>query len=246
MRSVEVSDKTIEAAKEAALEQLGVPEDRVQFEVLRSPDTAAGLPGSAEYVIRATIAEDADSPEGTSMTDKASPAQTDGFPEAPQISDRDSRLQQIAERACQLTTDIIGLMGAADGKVTLTGTTDREIALDISTENAGMIIGRHGDTLDALQLIVAIGANKGFIEGARVILDTEGYRSRHVESLQDMARSYADRAREKDQELVIEGLNAYERRIIHMTLRDDPDVETYSEGDGNDRVLVISPTATAS
>ncbi len=245
MRSVEVSDKTIEAAKEAALEQLGVPEDRVQFEVLRSPDTAAGLPSGAEYVIRATIAEDADSPEGTSMTDNT-PTQTGGHPEASLMSDRDSRLQQIAERACQLTTDIIGLMGAADGKVTLTGTTDREIALDISTENAGMLIGRHGDTLDALQLIVAIGANKGFTEGARIILDTEGYRSRHVDSLQDMARSYADRAREKGQELVIEGLKAYERRIIHMTLRDDPDVETYSEGDGNDRVLVISPTATAS
>jgi spoIIIJ-associated protein len=165
---------------------------------------------------------------------------TDEF-EPTSAGDRNQRLQQIAEQARQLTVELVTLMGIGEAEVELVGTSDREISLEISAHNAGMLIGRHGETLDALQLIVAIGANKGFREGARIVLDTEGYRNRHVKMLEDMARSYASKVKERGQELVVEDLKAYERRIIHMTLRDEPDVETYSEGDGTDRVLVISP-----
>lgn len=240
MKSIEVAGKTLDAAKSAALEQLGVAEGEVQFEVLKKPGAVAGLLGGGEYLVKATLMQSQDGrpdetvqqEEGSDLTDQ---------PESEPDGDQDARLQQIAERALQVTADLIELMGVENGQVKLVDISDREIALEISTDSPGMLIGRHGETLDALQLVVAIGANKGLREGARIILDTEDYRQRHVEMLENMARSYAAKAKDKGQEVVIEGLKAYERRIVHMTLRDDPDVGTYSEGEGNDRILVISP-----
>ena len=75
----------------------------------------------------------------------------------------------------------------------------------------------------------------------RAISEAEGYREKREEMLRDMALTNAAKAKEAEKEIVIRDLKAYERRIIHMTLVDDPDVETYSEGDDDDRQLVISP-----
>lgn len=133
------------------------------------------------------------------------------------------------------------MLGIENLEVEITGVDSDEVRLDVKGDNLGLLIGRHGQTIDAMQLVVAIGANKPFDDGARVILDAENYRARHKQMLEDMAADYAEEVKERQEEAVIPDLKAYERRIMHLALVDDPDVETYSEGEGSDRQLVISP-----
>ncbi len=109
-------------------------------------------------------------------------------------------------------------------------------------DSLGLLIGQEGNTLDALQLIVAIGANKGIEDGCRVILDTSGgYRERQREDLCHQAHQAAEEAQSTGREVVMSDLKSYERRIVHTELADEPGVETYSEGEGRYRRLVIAP-----
>jgi len=248
MRSIEIAGKSIEEAKQTALEQLGVPEAEVEFEVLKRPGAVAGLFGGGEYLVRATVIAEAQDEGGEVSAEAAAEVEeqpeTAEEAEAPEAVQGDARAQvrqQIAERAQQITADIVQFIGVENVEVIVREISEREIALEIQADNAGLLIGRDGETLDAMQLVVAIGANKGFTDGVRVILDTENYRQRHTEMLENMAQSCAQKAKDQGEELVMPDLNAYERRIVHMALRDDPEVKTYSEGEGNDRVLVISP-----
>ncbi len=248
MRSIEIVGKSIEEAQQAALEQLGVSEAEVRFEVLKRPGAVAGLFGSGEYRVRATVIAEGQDEGGevsaeaaAKVEEQAEAAEETEEPEAEPSDARAQVRQQIAERAQQVTADIVRFIGVENAEVIVREISEREIAIEIQTDDAGLLIGRDGETLDAMQLVVAIGANKGFTDGVRVILDTENYRQRHTEMLENMAQSYAQKAKDQGEELVIPDLNAYERRIVHMALYDDPGIKTYSEGEGHDRVLVISP-----
>jgi len=118
-----------------------------------------------------------------------------------------------------------------------------EITVEIRGEGLGLLTGRHGATLDALQMLAAIVANPNHDPGSRIIVDAENYRERRRELLRQMAIQQAEKAKESQQEVVIPDLKAFERRIVHLALKDDPEVETYSEGEGDDRCIVISPRA---
>lgn len=154
--------------------------------------------------------------------------------------DSDAREQAIAERAREALAGIVSLMGH-DATVTLVSCKEQTAELTVEGPDAAEIVGKHGATLDALQLLVAVMANRGVSDGIRVSIDADGYREKRRQLLEKMARTHADQARETGKEIVITDLKPYERRIVHLALKDDPDVETYSEGLGDDRQLVISP-----
>ncbi len=105
----------------------------------------------------------------------------------------------------------------------------------------GVVIGKHGATINALQYLVSLIVQKRAGERIRLVIDAEGYRSRREQALKEMARAYAQRVKETGHEAVLDALQSYERRIIHNSLTDDPDVFTYSEGEEPDRRVVISP-----
>jgi len=105
----------------------------------------------------------------------------------------------------------------------------------------GILIGRHGRTLDSLQLLVNIMSNKGCKERIKVIIDGEGYRERRERTLQNLAEKMAKKAYESKKNIVLEPMLPYERRIIHTVLQDNPYVNTYSQGDEPTRRVVISP-----
>ncbi len=115
------------------------------------------------------------------------------------------------------------------------------ISLEITTPDSALVIGRQGKTLGALQYLVNLIINKESEERIKVILDTEGYRERRKAKLIELAQRLAQRAKEGDTEVFLEPMNPYERRIIHTTLAEDPDVETESVGEGIERQVVISP-----
>lgn len=115
------------------------------------------------------------------------------------------------------------------------------ISLEITTPDSALVIGRKGKTLEALQYLVNLIINKGKEERIKVILDTEGYRERRKARLIELAKRLAQRAKEGNTEVFLEPMNPYERRIIHTTLAEDPDVETESVGEGMERQVVIIP-----
>jgi spoIIIJ-associated protein len=115
------------------------------------------------------------------------------------------------------------------------------VLLEIRGQDLGFLIGRYGSCLDALQLLTAAAANRGVRTGARVVVDAEGYRERRRASLERLALSTAAKVKRTGREIEIPNLQAHERRVIHMVLRDDPNVETHSEGEGRHRRLVVSP-----
>lgn len=115
------------------------------------------------------------------------------------------------------------------------------VALNLRGPNLGVLIGRRGQTLDALQCLVNVAANRGGGERCQIIVDAEGYRSRREESLQRLARRAATRVKMSGQRVVLEPMSAHERRVIHLALQGDLGVSTHSEGQEPFRKVVVSP-----
>ncbi|MHB8171700.1 MAG: RNA-binding cell elongation regulator Jag/EloR [Thermincolia bacterium] len=105
----------------------------------------------------------------------------------------------------------------------------------------GILIGRRGDTLDALQYLTNLIVNKNQSERIRVVVDVEGYRSRREETLQKLAMRLADKARRQGQSVILEPMNPHERRVIHTALQNHHFVYTSSQGDDPFRKVVIMP-----
>ena len=109
-------------------------------------------------------------------------------------------------------------------------------------ENLGILIVKHGQTLDALQYLTNLAANRGLLEEKiRIILDVENYRSRREETLRRLAVRLADKVRRTGEKVMLEPMNRHERKIIHMALQDNYRVVTYSAGDEPYRKVVIEP-----
>ena len=109
---------------------------------------------------------------------------------------------------------------------------DKKIGIKLSSSSSSILIGRKGKNLDAMQLLANVYAGHLGREDVRVILDAENYRVRREESLVHLAYTTADRVRSSRQSILLEPMNPFERRLIHTTLNDIPDVETISEGEG--------------
>lgn len=232
MESAEGTGRTLDEARQNALRRLDASAGEVRFEVLERPSGLRGILGRVQFRVRAVRTQSSDPSEGT-----------DEEPTVDINSDHDQTdlpHQDLAEAGRDLLQRMVDLM-ELDGEVVIEECTEDEVRLNVEGADIGLLIGRHGATLDAIQLIVAIGANRDVEEGARVIVDAEDYRARHRQVIEGRALKLAAEAAESGREIVVPNLKAYERRLMHLALKDDPAVETYSEGEGTDRVLVISP-----
>ena len=243
--AVEATGKTLEEARAAALAELGLAEDAVEFEVLEEPKRLLGFIGNAgDYRVRATpLAAEAPAAEAEATEAVEEPLGAPHVQPINQLSEEGEGgdLQQVvAQRAIEFVAETTRLMGLTTD-VVVTEVIPGEVTLEIRGEGLGLLIGRHGATLDAIQMLASVVANTGLDSGCRIIVDAEHYRERRREMLRKMALAQAEKAKESQQEVVIPDLKAFERRIIHLALKDDPDVETYSEGEGDDRCIVISP-----
>lgn len=145
----------------------------------------------------------------------------------------------VAERALGLLREIMRCMGV-EPEFTV-DERDNEVFIDLRGKSLGVVIGRRGETLDALQYLVNLCANKNQGQRKKVCLDVEGYRRRREESLERLAMRLADRARQRGRNIVLEPMSSHERRIIHLALQSRDDVCTFSEGEEPFRKIVIAP-----
>ena len=115
------------------------------------------------------------------------------------------------------------------------------VTLAVSGPDATLLVGQHGQTLDAFQYLLMLMTNKGQVNRIRVTLDADSYRARRAKKLAEFANELAAEVGKTGQEAVTDTLNPMERRLIHTALVDHPDVETYSEGDEPNRYVVVTP-----
>ena len=115
------------------------------------------------------------------------------------------------------------------------------IAVDVATKEKGLFVGRKGETIDAVQYLSNVVVYKSRAFTKKIVVDAEGYRQRRVEALQGMAHRAARRALREKRSLSLPPMSAAERRVVHLFLRENPDVTTYSEGEEEGRRVVVSP-----
>ena len=149
-------------------------------------------------------------------------------------------IKDIEERALVFLKDVFASMDL--GEVTITSkynTTDGCLEVDFEGEDMGILIGKRGQTLDSLQYLTSLVVNKGKSDYIRVKLDTEDYRRRRKETLENLARGIAYIVKKTRKPVVLEPMNPYERRIIHSALQGNKFVETVSEGEEPYRHVVV-------
>ncbi len=242
---------TVDEAVEKASAALGVPRDRLNFEVLDGGSTGflgIGARDARILVKRSEPQTDVPAPDRESQTleyaDERTVEPVEGEPREPaQIVENEVVAEDAPEDLIlavdEFATTLIDAMG-------LDATVDaydsgEVISVDVATEETGLFIGQKGETIDAIQYLlnVAIYKNRPFAK--RIVVDSEGYRQRRVEAIQGMAHRTARRALREGRPLSLPPMPAAERRVVHLFLKENPQVTTSSEGKEEDRRVVVSP-----
>lgn len=153
----------------------------------------------------------------------------------------DEELDKIADTAIAALQDILKYFNVGEVTIDEYEGDEGELILDITGDDLAVLIGRHGKTLDALQFLVSAITVRTIGFRYPVIVDIEGYKNRQRQKLESIARSSANRAANQNRSVKLRPMTPYERRIVHITLREDERVETASEGEGSARHVVIIP-----
>jgi len=143
----------------------------------------------------------------------------------------------------KVAQDFIREIGAAMGILigVETNVSEKQLDITLSGDNMGILIGKRGQTLDALQYLVSLAVNKGTAPYFNVVVDSEDYRKRRKESLENLARNLARKVKTTKKAVTLEPMSTFERRIIHSALQNDRYITTHSEGSDPYRNIVIAP-----
>lgn len=156
-----------------------------------------------------------------------------------EVSDAD--LDHIADVAINLLQDILSHFDVGEITIDEYEGDEGELILDITGDDLAVLIGRHGKTLEALQFLVSSITVREIGYCYPVVIDVEGYKSRQRQKLESIARSAANRAVSQGKNISLRPMTPYERRIVHIALKNDSRVDTESEGEGTARHIVVFP-----
>ena len=153
---------------------------------------------------------------------------------------RATKIETIDEKAADFLHDVFGAMGISVDVESKLNEEEKELEINLSGDEMGILIGKRGQTLDSLQYLVSLVVNKESEDYLRVKLDTENYRERRKETLETLAKNIAYKVKRTRRSVSLEPMNPYERRIIHSALQNDKYVFTRSEGEEPFRHVVIA------
>ncbi len=249
-RSVETSAADIETAIELGLEELGVTRESVIVEIIEEPSRGLLGLGARQARVRLTTAAPPrqERPPHAEPLEEAPPPAAKTHRPAPSPKpqpvnmdelDDDARvglatLQELLEKM-HIKAQVEVLRAAAEESETAPW------VLQIHGPDLGVLIGRRGETLSALQYITRLIASRELQRRANIVLDVEGYKARREKVLQRLAQRMADQAVRTGRIVSMEPMPPYERRIVHLALRDRDDVSTESVGEGSRRKVTIIP-----
>lgn len=238
--------KNIENAVELALLELGVTRDKVNVEIIDEGSKGFLGIGAKEAVVNVTLKE------GTNPAKKASKPASKKTIKKEIKEERKSRPKrevkpltpQEADEASKKATEFLeGVFASMAIDVNITASLEGEdtILVKLEGENIGIVIGKRGDTLDALQYLTSLVVNKESENYIKVTLDTENYREKRNEALLGLSQRLAAKVTRTGKKYTLEPMNPYERRIIHSALQSSEEVTTYSIGQEPYRKVVIAP-----
>ena len=247
---IESTGKTEDAAISAALEKLGLAREEVSVEVLELAKPGflgiGGTPAKVKVSYEAPDEEPA--PVEEAPATPAEKAEEAELP-APSAQEEPKAAKPTATPAnddvsARITTFLSGLLAQMEVNAVPQVSVDDEgnYLVELVGQELGAVIGRRGETLDAIQQLTGYAVNRGLAHRVRVRIDAEGYRSKREESLERMARRTAEKAVRFRRNVTLEPMNAYERHVIHTALQEYPDVTTYSIGTEPNRRIVVAYT----
>ena len=153
---------------------------------------------------------------------------------------RVKKIETVDDKAVEFLNSVFDAMGISVDVETKLNEEEKELEVNLTGGEMGILIGKRGQTLDSLQYLVSLVVNKKTDEYLRVKLDTENYRARRKETLETLAKNIAYKVKRTKRSVALEPMNPYERRIIHAALQNDKYVTTRSEGEEPFRHVVIS------
>lgn len=220
--SVEATGETVGEAKWAAVRDLqqlapGIDRDAVRFQVLSEGERGLLGVGYTPARVLATVERPVVEPAAASPT----------------AGDEAGIARALLEQ-CLSTLGVAGTVSVAEN--------DDEVTVTVSGHDLGVLIGRHGQMIDALQYLANAIAHRAVgDERRRIVIDAAGYRARRAATLESLARRSAEQASATGRRVELEPMSSVERRIVHESLKDDPEVETESEGTEPNRYVVVFP-----
>lgn len=203
----EYSGKTVNDAITEACKTLGVPSDKLDWEVIEEGSSGFLGIGSKLAKIKAKVKEE-------------------------EIS--------IDQTAKNFLEDVFRSMNYAVAIDAFYDENEKTLDIDLKGDEMGILIGKRGQTLDSLQYLVSLVVNKGTEDYIRVKVDTENYRKRRKETLENLAKNISYKVKRTKRSVSLEPMNPYERRIIHSALQNDKYVTTHSEGEEPFRRVVVT------
>ena len=247
MEYIEVSAKTVQDALTEASVKLGLTSDQVEYEVIEKGSTGFLGIGNKPAKIRARKKEEKPIEEERAETAEAaeSVAEESSLEEVPaaeeKVSERKEKLLLDPKlSAREFLTAVLEKMGI-EAELEISDNEEEEcLEIDIKGKNMGILIGKRGQTLDSLQYLTSLVVNKETDEYVRIKLDTENYRQRRKETLENLARNIAYKVKKTKRPVTLEPMNPYERRVIHYALQNDKFVTTHSEGEEPYRHVVVT------
>lgn len=263
----EVSAKTVDEAITQACMDMGLASDQLVIDVVSEGSAGFLGIGSKPAVIRvrekteeditaeaaeAQAAEKAAEIKAKAMAEPEVEAATQAVEEAKEEVKEEIEKPEPVERTAE---EIEAMKSAADGflkkvfeamempvEITMAYEEEEDVfSLDLAGKDMGVLIGKRGQTLDSLQYLTSLVVNRGQKQFVRVKLDTEDYRRRRKETLENLASNIARKVKKTHKAVSLEAMNPYERRIIHASLQGNDAVETYSEGNEPYRHVVVAP-----
>ena len=247
MNKITVSAKTVSDAITEASIELGVASTSLDYEVIEKGSTGFLGIGSKQAVITAWKKDESpkkekkkEKPVVVEVEKEEAPVEVVAEEEVPEKKEDLVEVEPQTIEACKkFLHDVLKTM---DMEVVLTSSIDEDGALSINMEgeNMGILIGKRGQTLDSLQYLTNRVANKMQEGYVRVKLDTENYRARRKETLENLAKNVAHKVKRTKKNFSLEPMSPYERRIIHSALQADKYVSTHSEGEEPYRRVVVT------
>lgn len=262
MRTVRITAKTIEAAVAEGLEKLGISREEAVVHVVEQPSSGlfglihkkmavVDISAPDEEAEEDTVEEASPAEEAKKETPAEEPKAEEAAPEAEEAPAEEKKAEReeptfdpeeqkkVAEEA---KTFLAGVFAGMHLAVTMEcRMTEERIMINLVGDGLGILIGKHGQTLDALQYLTNLAAGKSFRHHYFILLDVENYRERRQDTLEALARRLAGKVKRTGEEIRLEPMAAGERRIIHLALQDDHAVSTDSEGEAPYRYVVIRP-----
>jgi spoIIIJ-associated protein len=235
MEFKEFKGKTKNDAITEACRYYSIPSDKLEYNVIDEGKAGILGIGAKPAIIEARVKEE--------VKEVIEPVKLAETPIIASVKEAAAKIEDIDVEAVtkKFLNDVFAAMNIKVDVVTTYNDSLKNLDVELSGEEMGVLIGKRGQTLDSLQYLISLVVNKGTNEYIRVKVDTENYRQRRKETLENLAKNISYKVKRTRRPVSLEPMNPYERRIIHAALQNDRYVTTHSEGDEPFRRVVVTP-----